>query len=72
MGSVIHNSEWMGGKREGAGRKKIGESRKLSMTLPKEDWNKIDDLISNGHASSIADYFRQLHHSVGTGWRSGL
>lgn len=62
-----HNSEWMGGRREGAGRKKIGDSRKLSMTLPKEEWERIDEGIANGHFASIADYFRQLHNSVGSG-----
>ncbi|MCU5519831.1 CopG family transcriptional regulator [Bacillus cereus] len=33
-----------GGKREGAGRKAIGETRKVSLTLPNELWSEIEFL----------------------------
>jgi metal-responsive CopG/Arc/MetJ family transcriptional regulator len=33
-----------GGKREGAGRKAIGETRKVSLTLPTELWSEIEFL----------------------------
>ncbi len=51
----------MGGVREGAGRKRIGVKRPVSITLPKEDWEQIDRLIESGHCKSYAEYFRTLH-----------
>ncbi|PYI50701.1 ribbon-helix-helix protein, CopG family [Paenibacillus flagellatus] len=35
-----------GGPREGAGRKGIGETRKLSLTLPAEDWERLEALCT--------------------------
>lgn len=51
----------MGGVREGAGRKRIGVKRPVSITLPEEDWEQIERLIKSGHCKSYADYFRSLH-----------
>jgi hypothetical protein len=44
-----------------AGRPSIGDRRVISITLPGNEWNKVDSLISAGHATSASDYFRQLH-----------
>ncbi|WP_411501392.1 hypothetical protein [Bacillus thuringiensis] len=33
-----------GGKREGAGRKGFGETRKVSVTLTSETWTRIEEL----------------------------
>lgn len=52
-----------GGARAGAGRKAIGNSRKISITLPAEDWAHIDRLVEQGRVGSYSDYFRQLHDS---------
>lgn len=46
---------------ETRGRKRIGENRPLKITLPDGEWERIDKLIEEGHASSVSDYFRQLH-----------
>jgi Arc/MetJ-type ribon-helix-helix transcriptional regulator len=50
-----------GGARPGSGRKRMGRKEKVSLVLPDEEWEFIDELIRNGHAASRADYFRQLH-----------
>lgn len=63
MARRTYHSENYGGAREGAGRKKIGESRPLRINLPEDDWKKIESLIENGHAASFGDYFRQLHQN---------
>lgn len=36
--------DFRGGKREGAGRTKIGETRRIALTLPPEDWEYIDSV----------------------------
>jgi len=46
------------------GRPKIGVRRQVKMTLPAEDWYQIEASVLSGSASSIADYFRQLHESA--------
>lgn len=43
------------------GRPQIGERRVISITLPENEWEKVESLISAGHATSTSDYFRQLH-----------
>jgi len=45
------------------GRPKIGKSRVAKITLPGEDWDHIDNLISAGRVSSVSAYFRSLHES---------
>jgi hypothetical protein len=50
-----------GGKREGAGRKKMGLSKKVTITLPEEEWEEISEMIKNGHAGSLSEYFRLIH-----------
>lgn len=37
-----------GGRRAGSGRKKIGETRRLSLTLPAEAWEFIDVVADQG------------------------
>lgn len=49
--------------KKGRGRPQIGERRVISITLPEEDWQKVDSLIKSGHAGSASDYFRQVHDS---------
>ncbi|NMP10562.1 hypothetical protein [Paenibacillus polymyxa] len=52
-----------GGKRKGAGRKPIGEKpvvRKVSITLPQEEWDRIDKLIDGAKFKNLAHYFRVL------------
>lgn len=50
-----------GGARPGAGRKRIGTARALRITLPDEEWTKIDKLIEEGHVSNQSEYFRLVH-----------
>ncbi|NEW05972.1 hypothetical protein GK047_08120 [Paenibacillus sp. SYP-B3998] len=44
-----------GGKREGSGRKSIGRSKTVSLTLTEEEWFEIEQ----SH-SSISAYIREL------------
>lgn len=53
--------DFRGGSRPGAGRKSIGDTKRLSITLPPGEWDKIDKLIQLGHAKNYADYFRNMH-----------
>lgn len=43
------------------GRPQIGVGKPVKITLPEDEWQKISTIVENGHASSVADYFRQLH-----------
>ncbi|APO48543.1 hypothetical protein BS614_30975 (plasmid) [Paenibacillus xylanexedens] len=56
-----HNKNY-GGAREGAGRKKMGQSKPLRINLPENEWAKIDQEIADGTYESYADYFRRLHN----------
>ena len=47
-----------GGSRKGAGRKSLGVKRPVSITLPPEMWDEIDNLIQNEKFSSYADFVR--------------
>lgn len=49
-----------GGRRAGAGRKSLGVKKPVSITLPEQVWNEIDNLIQNEKYRSYADYFRSL------------
>lgn len=49
--------------KRGRGRPQIGIQKQIKLTLPPEDWEKIEILIENKHADSLSDYFRQLHQS---------
>lgn len=40
-----------GGSREGAGRKAIGETKKISLTLSREVWNQLEQCCAAGNAS---------------------
>ncbi|WP_068505855.1 hypothetical protein [Paenibacillus kribbensis] len=63
MRSEHFHSKNYGGARPGSGRKKIGTSKRLSITLPDERWEHIDSLIASGRVASYADYFRELDDS---------
>ncbi|QYK68290.1 hypothetical protein [Paenibacillus sp. S02] len=52
--------EKRGGARKGAGRKSLGAKKSVTITLPQERWDAIDDLIKNGKIKSYPDYFRYL------------
>lgn len=42
------------------------ESKKLSISLPVQEWPYIDQLIADGHVASYSEYFRRVHmHSKG-------
>lgn len=43
------------------GRPQIGVGKPVKITLPEDEWQKISTIVENGHATSVADYFRQLH-----------
>ncbi|MEK4418961.1 CopG family transcriptional regulator [Bacillus paranthracis] len=44
-----------GGKREGAGRPSLGITKKVSITLPEEDWKRIED-----SKKPFSQFFREL------------
>ncbi|QHW32397.1 hypothetical protein GZH47_17325 [Paenibacillus rhizovicinus] len=50
-----------GGPRTGAGRKGIGETRKLSLTLPETAWAAIEALCEE-HACSKSELLRAIIH----------
>lgn len=52
---------YYGGSRKGAGRKAIGVTKKVSITMPEEEWELIAEAIKNGHASSLSEYFRLMN-----------
>lgn len=47
-----------GGKREGAGRKQLGITKKVSITLTEHEWQEIEQQIEAGAVSSVSEYFR--------------
>jgi hypothetical protein len=54
-----------GGKREGAGSKtSIGITKKVSVTLPEEEWIKINKWIECGKFHSYSEYFRTAHERM--------
>ncbi|MEK3792282.1 ribbon-helix-helix domain-containing protein [Paenibacillus sp. FSL R7-0204] len=48
-----------GGARTGAGRKPIGVTRKISLTLPEECWNEIDRCCGKGDYS-VSEVLRSI------------
>ncbi|RAR45503.1 hypothetical protein DP091_04240 [Paenibacillus sp. MDMC362] len=48
-----------GGKRVGAGRKPIGTTRKISLTLPQECWEEIDRYCRKGDYS-VSEVLRSI------------
>ncbi|CAH1222888.1 MULTISPECIES: ribbon-helix-helix domain-containing protein [Paenibacillus] len=48
-----------GGARAGAGRKRIGETRKISLTLPEECWDEIDRCCGRGDYT-ISEVLRSI------------
>ncbi|MCC3372497.1 ribbon-helix-helix domain-containing protein [Cohnella sp. REN36] len=60
-------SDARGGRRAGAGRKAIGLTRKLSLTLPEKLWAEIDRRCDKGNypaseiiRSILEDYLRDI------------
>ncbi|MCM3634927.1 MULTISPECIES: ribbon-helix-helix domain-containing protein [Paenibacillus] len=49
----------MGGARKGAGRKPIGVTRKLSLTLPQQCWEEIDRYCQRGDYS-VSEVLRAI------------
>jgi hypothetical protein len=49
-----------GGKREGAGRKPLGITKKVSITLSQDHWDWLGECIDFGHAKSYSELFRQM------------
>lgn len=52
-------SKKQGGARAGAGRKPIGVTRKISLTLPEECWNEIDRCCGKGDYS-VSEVLRSI------------
>lgn len=50
-----------GGAREGAGRKRKGTRKPVSINLPDEEWRKIHEKIASGEVKGLSDYFVNLH-----------
>lgn len=48
-----------GGPREGAGRKGIGHTRKLSLTLPQQAWIELERRCQNGNLTK-SEWIRGL------------
>ncbi|WP_410768294.1 ribbon-helix-helix domain-containing protein [Fontibacillus sp. BL9] len=48
-----------GGNRKGAGRKPIGVTRKISLTLPQECWEEIDRYCHRGDYS-VSEVLRSI------------
>ncbi|MNZ54697.1 hypothetical protein D3C78_726080 [compost metagenome] len=62
-----HSKAARGGSRSGAGRKPIGITRKLSLTLPEKHWAEIDHRCDRGDyslseiiRSILEDYLRDV------------
>lgn len=49
-----------GGRREGSGRKPIGERRTLAITLPPEKWAELEADIEKGNYKNMVHLFRSL------------
>lgn len=56
-----------GGKREGAGRPRIGETKQVKLTLPAETWEWIESCVDNEHASSRSEFLRDIIEFARTG-----
>lgn len=48
-----------GGKREGAGRKRIGKSKQIVLTLPDEAWEALERKL-NREGKKQAEFIREL------------
>lgn len=49
-----------GGKREGAGRKPYGVTKKITLMLKDEDWDWIDECVQSGKAGSRSEMIRKI------------
>ena len=65
MTEIINNNDTSrltsnrGGTRKGAGRKPIGTTRKISLTLPQECWEEIDRYCARGDYS-VSEVLRSI------------
>jgi hypothetical protein len=56
-----YKNEFHGGKRAGSGAKPLGITRKVSITLSQEDWDRIDEHVELDHTiDSRSAFFRWL------------
>jgi hypothetical protein len=46
------------------GRPIIGVTKKVSITMPLDEWEEVADSIKKGYASSMSEYFRLMHNGV--------
>lgn len=60
-------NDWWGGKREGAGRPRIGQTKSMKLTLTDDSWEWIDENIKNGHAASRSEFLREIIEFARTG-----
>lgn len=56
--------EFRGGARKGAGRKVIGVTRPIKLTLPDETWNWIEEAIQKGKATGMSEFIRKKLHEL--------
>lgn len=54
-GEAIHSANTWGGKREGAGRKRQGITKKVSLTLTEDEW----DYIKGSGAKTVGEYIKR-------------
>lgn len=66
---ILKNGGQNARKYASSGRPSLGITKKVSVTLPEDDWTKISELIENKHVGSFSEYFRNVHQSNGTGWK---
>lgn len=48
-------------RHEAPSRQRIGVTKKVSITLPEQEWNEISAKIAKGEYKSISEYFREKH-----------
>jgi hypothetical protein len=46
------------------GRPSMGITKKVSITLPEDEWEEVAEIIKNGHAASYSEYFRLIHNGA--------
>lgn len=51
--------DFRGGRRPGAGRKRIGENRSIRITLPLETWQTIEN-AAHGEGKKLSEKLREL------------
>jgi hypothetical protein len=57
---MVLKRNWGGGAREGAGRPSLGEKKTVTITMPREQWETIEDLIMQGAVKNKSEAFRMI------------